>query len=588
MVRVSRRSWLLALALLGACATQPPTITKLVGGRQIATRSVDPDAYEHVARALLFEEQERWQDAAAELRRALDFDADAPELHAHLAELLLHAGDVKTAAAEARQSLRLGASPTGFLALAHVRRAQADLPGAVASLRQATHEVDFQAGDDDAEAVYLELAQAEIEALDLNAARTTLETLCQAEPESGNGRMRLAAIAWAQGDMAKAEAELQAALSEDPNQIEALAELAWIYAATGKNQDARRVFRDALDRSEGSLELGAAYARFLVGLGSGKEAEQVADDLAVPDASLDADTLAARAELERSAGRISRALALLDRAQQLGVDDPGKTRSPLVRAGLLKEAGKPDEALAGLMKVAKGSPLFFEARLRAAELMRDGGKCQEAIRTVEEAATTPPGERASAEVEAAIAAAQLEEKCGRAQAAVARLGKLVSLYPDEVRLALTLAAIQERQGQWKEALALAERLIAKNPGSVEALNFWGFVAADHDQALDLALRRLQSASALEPGSGGLLDSLGWVHFHRHDLDRAAGFLEQAARLEPADPEIQWHLGTLYAQRKETDRARSAFRRALGFRPDERLRLKVEDSLARLTESKVGR
>ena len=36
---------------LGACATQP--ITKLVGGRQITTRSIDPDAYEHASRAFL-------------------------------------------------------------------------------------------------------------------------------------------------------------------------------------------------------------------------------------------------------------------------------------------------------------------------------------------------------------------------------------------------------------------------------------------------------------------------------------------------------------------------------------------------------
>ena len=40
----------LAAVLLGACATQPPPITKLVGGRQVTTRAVDPTAYVELTR----------------------------------------------------------------------------------------------------------------------------------------------------------------------------------------------------------------------------------------------------------------------------------------------------------------------------------------------------------------------------------------------------------------------------------------------------------------------------------------------------------------------------------------------------------
>jgi tetratricopeptide (TPR) repeat protein len=588
LVFSSARLCPLLLALVGACATQPATITKLVGGRQIATRSVDADAYEHAMRAMLYEEQERWQDAAAELERALAFDGDSPELHAQLAELFLRMGKLKQAAVEAKASLALGSSTGGLLASAHVQRAQGDLPGAVAALRKATNEVDFQASDDDAESVYLELAEAELQMLDLPSARNTLESLCQAEPGSGTGRMRLTAIAWALGDTAKAEAQLRAALAEEPNHIEALAALAWLQAALGKNDEARQVFRDALDRSEGALEIGAAFARFLVGIGASKDAEQVADDLAVPDSSLDAETLVARVELERSARRFARGLAMVSHAAELGIAENPKTRIPLLRATLLQDLDKPDEALAVLIKVSKDSPLYFEARLRAAELLRRTGKSDEAIRLVEDAAAAVPGDRAATDVDAAVAVALLEEKRWDPAAGIARLEKALVREPDDIRTVMTLAAIQERLGRWQDALALADKILGKNPGSVEALNFWGFVAADHDHALDLALRRLQVASALDPGSGGLIDSLGWVHFHRHDLDKAGGFLEQAARLEPADPEIQWHLGSLYAERKETERATTAFRRALGFAPDDRLRHKVEDSLARLGQSKTAK
>ncbi len=581
------KQWPLLLALLGACATQPP-ITKLVGGRQIVTRSVDPSAYEHASRAMLYEEQSRWQDAANELERALVFDGDSPELHARLAEMLLRLGKVDEAAAAAKTSLEIAPTSSGLVATARVQRARGDIAGAVASLRKATDEVDFQASDDDAESVYLELAQAQIELLDLPAARATLESLCGAQPESGTGWMRLMAVAWATGEMAKAESHLREALSEEPNHVEALAALAWIHAAEGRHDDAKRVFRDALDRSDGALEIASALARFLVGLGAEKEAEQVAEDFAISYASVDAENLAGRVELERSARRFAHGLELLVRAGELGIPEDAKTRIPLLRATLLKDLGKSDDALAVLMKVGKDSPLFFDARVRAADLLRQSGKHDQAIRAIEDAATSAPGGRDSVEVEAAVAMALVEDKRGNPAAGIARLRKALEREPDDIRLSMTLAAIEERRGRWKDALGVAERVIGKNPGSVEALNFWGFVAADRDHALDLALRRIEAAAALDPGSGGLLDSLGWAHFRRRDLGKAAAFLEQAARLEPSDPEIQWHLGSLYAERKQSDLARTAFRKALGSAPDDRLRRKVEDSLARLGESKTAR
>jgi Tfp pilus assembly protein PilF len=572
---------------LGACATQPPPVTKLVGGRQITTRSIDANAYEHVSRALLFEEQERWQEAAAEIQRALIFDADSPELHARLAELMLRLGRNKDAAVEVRDSLKIEVSVPGLLADAHWRRAQGDLAGAVSVLSRAQKEVDFQDGDDDAESVYLELADMALKILNIPTAQNSLEVLCQAEPASATGHMRLTAIYWAQGEMGKAASQLRAALVEEPNQIEALVALAWIHAASGKNEDARRVFLEAIDRSEGALEIASAYARFLVGIGSPKEAEQLADDLSVPDSGLDAETVGARIELERSAHRLDRALALVERTREMNLTENQKGRIVLLQAALLKDQGKNDKAIALLLKVDSASPLFFESRLRAAELLRDAGQYEKATSIVDAAMKTAKGERESIELDAAINLALIDEKRGDPKSGIKRLEQVLARYPGEGRVILVMAALEERRGNWNQALTLAEGLLAKNPGSVEALNFWGFVAADHNHALDLASKRLQVANAIDPGSGGLIDSLGWVSLRRKDLAKASLFLEQAARLEPADPEIQWHLGELFIERKEHELATAAFQRALTFHPDDRLRHKVEESLARIAGRRIS-
>jgi tetratricopeptide (TPR) repeat protein len=558
----------------------------LVNDRQIVTRSVSASAYEHASRALLYEEEERWESAAAELQRALAFDDESPELQARLAEVFMRLGRLSDASAAIRASFKIEVTADGLVAEAHLREAQGDVAGAVQSLRQAAGKVDLADEPDTAEMVYLELAEAQILALDVPAAASTLADLCRQEPASLSGHMRLMAVAWALGDMKQSEVQLRQTLVAEPNHIEALTALAWLLAAQGRNDEARRAFREALDRGDGAMEIVAAYARFLVSIGDSKAAGQLADDNVSPLAGSDPDTLAGNIELERSARRLDRALALVKKAQEAGVSDDGKTRLALTAAALLKEQGHSEEAVATLLAVPKISPLFFEARVRAAELLREDGKTGEAMRAAESAATAA-GDNADQKIDAAIALAFVDEKRGDAMMATRRLETLRASHPDHARLTLSLAMIEERRGAWQRALDLVEPLIKKKPGSVEALNFWGFVAADHGHDLDKARKRVQAAAALDPGSGAVLDSLGWVSFRAGQLDKASLFLEQAGRLDPVDAEILTHLGDLYAKRSEPERAAAAYRKALSQKPEERLRRRLEESLAGLESRRAA-
>ena len=469
--RTARQTFLaLAAVCLGACATQPPPVTKLVNDRQIVTRSVNASAYEHASRAFLYEEDERWQDAAAELQRALVFDDESPELQAHLAEIFIRLGRLSDAAAAIRASLKIEVTADGLMAEGHLRQAQGDVAGSVQSLREAVGKVDLADDTDTAEMVYLELAEAQILALDVPGAASTLADLCRREPASLAGHMRLMAVAWALGDVGQTEAQLRQTLAEEPNHIEALTALAWLLAAQGRNDESRRAFREDLDRGEGALEIAAAYARFLVSIGDNQAAEQLADNLVSPLAGSDPEGLSGSIELERSAHRLDRALALVKKAQEAGVSDDAKTRLALTKAALLKEQGQDDEAVATLLAVPKASPLFFEAHVRAAELLRDEGKTSEAARQLESAAAS---DDAGQKVDAAISLAFIDEKRGDAIMATRRLEALRASQPDQAHLTLSLAMIEERRGAWQHALDLVEPLIKKKPGSVEALNFLG-------------------------------------------------------------------------------------------------------------------
>ena len=118
---------------------------------------------------------------------------------------------------------------------------------------------------------------------------------------------------------------------------------------------------------------------------------------------------------------------------------------------------------------------------------------------------------------------QIDEKRGDAARAARRLDEALGKDGDargDARLILARAAVDERRGDWQRAIARAEQLLAREPRNVEALNFAGFVAADHGHDLPRALKRLQAAVALSPGSGAIIDSLGWAYFRAGDLARA--------------------------------------------------------------------
>ena len=101
---------------------------------------MSPEAYEHVSRAALYEEDERWQEAAEELQRALPFDPEAAEVRAHLAELFVRLGRLDDAADEVKRSLEIAPTVDGYLAEAHLAEAQPTeekRARAVPALRQA-------------------------------------------------------------------------------------------------------------------------------------------------------------------------------------------------------------------------------------------------------------------------------------------------------------------------------------------------------------------------------------------------------------------------------------------------------------------
>ncbi|HXU61035.1 MAG TPA: tetratricopeptide repeat protein [Polyangia bacterium] len=591
-IRSPRLAAILGVVAAG-CATAPQPITKIVNGQLIETRSVSAEAYEHVARAELYEEEERWQDAADELQRALPFDPDAAEVRAELAELFIRLARRDDADEQIQRSLATAPTVAGYLAAAHLAEAKAQAQksrahagDAIAPLTEACRLAQEDQDADEIEATHLELADVQMGALDLPAALATLRKLTDAVPETQRGRVQLAALAWALDQRDEAARTLKAALDDEPADVEARVLLAELSAAAGDDKAAKAGFRDAIDRADAPLEIATAFAGWLVQRGEVAEAQRLADDLTgdVPDVA----SLEQAALLERTVKRVDRALALAERARKLGA---GAGQVALMTGAVQAAKGNASGAVTTYLGIPKSDPQFFESRLRAAELLRDKGKLAEAGAALDEAAGAASDDARAADV--AVARSQLEEKRGDAARAARVLDDALAAKPDDQRvidrLILERASVDDHRGDWQRAAARAEEILAREPRNVEALNFAGFVAADHAADLPRAIKRLQAAMSLSPGTGGVVDSLGWAYFKSGDLTHAAAFLEQAGRLEPSDPEILAHLGDLYARRQERDRALASYRRALTLSPSDRVARQLNDRLRTLdAKSAAGR
>ena len=101
------------------------------------------------------------------------------------------------------------------------------------------------------------------------------------------------------------------------------------------------------------------------------------------------------------------------------------------------------------------------------------------------------------------------------------------------------------------------------------LNNIGYVYAEANVELDLALDLTKQAVTRDPLNAAFVDSLGWVYYRRGDLNNAAFYLERAVRqsLQQPNAELHYHLGVVYARAGRSDDAGSQLRQALRIRPN---------------------
>lgn len=550
--------------------------------------------------------------AHALLQQAVVYHEDAPEIRLGIARLHVKMGQPQRAAASLEQFLSESPlHPEAWMMLGLARRMEGEHEAARAAMLRAIRE------DPDFDDAYLMLLDLLMEMGRAREAEAIAEALGSRRPGEGKGWRVLAVLAGQRGDEDLSTKFLRRAVASDPGHLPSTLELAGREERRGDWEEAVRLYGVVLERNpadpaallgsaraalrKGDEALARAYLRQLFGTHPDPVGVRI-------QTAIDLDL----------AKRSHSALEVLDEAEGLSPDP----RIPFFR-GLVLEGRRDFEGAAAAYRLvpATAGPLYPLSRARLASSLGKLGKAADAIRTLRlarEIAERFADEEVQLEVlrfvpevyrragksidavallreEArkrgedrgiAMILAQALQDGGRKGEAIRLLQSWAEREPYEGIL-FALAAAKERAGDPEGAVEVAGRILEVDPNHPSALNFVGYVLADHGLRLEEARALLVRAVELRPDEGAYLDSLGWCELQLGNLEVAEPYLVRAAELEPHEPEILHHLAELYLRTGRVELAIATWQRALdalALDPDGRLRNAIENRLVRIRRS----
>jgi tetratricopeptide (TPR) repeat protein len=535
----------LALSLLVATASpaarpEPPQAS--------GARYASEEALRHYAQGRLLEEDEQPSEAMSEYFRALSLDGRSVATAQRLSELSARLGDSQQSLEFANKAIDLDPGNARALwlkggALFNLGRATEALEALEASVAADSEQTEYLAT----------LARVAEEGDRHDIAARAWRGVVAIDDRDGEAWFRLAAAEARNARFEAAKRALAEAVAENPDRPGALFLEGWIEEGLGNGPRAITLYQEHLKAHPRD----DATRRRLVTLLA--EANRPAD--AYREAKLvsgarpgDLDALAVEADLAFKAGRASDATKALERMASLGPDDHdnvrqrvevlarnkrGKDAIQLAQAWTTKHAG--DE---------RGPMLMARAHFLSGD--RDAGLA-EARRAVAAAPDSLPPR---------ILLGRLCQVAGRWDEAAAVWTEVRRIDPSRPGVGLDLAYCREQAGDIAGAEKAARDVLGADPGDPRALNFLGYLLADHNLKLAEAEALIRKAVDQEPDNGAYVDSMGWVYFRLGRLPDARRELERAVILTGGDAVVCEHLGDVYKELQLIELARAQYRKSL--------------------------
>lgn len=510
---------------------------------------VRADVYYHYTRGVLHNLSGEFELALREYDRALRHDPGSPYLMAEKATTYLQMDDMEEAIKILETSLhRHPEHVDSHILLGTLYEKTGEREKAI------SHYQTVITLEPDRADPYLLLSFLYKSGNDYEKAIATLQELLKQDAENYMAAYQLAHLYLETRQMEEAKQWLHHVMKSRPSFESALADLALIHEIEEEEERAINLYHEYLKSNPQDADIRLRLGRLLLRQGSYKESAKEFEEIT-------------QAHPEFSEARFSLAVSYL--FGQINIEEaaeifrgllaqsPENDRVRYFLASSLQELEYYDEALEHFSKVDVLSDLFAPSRIQMALILDEEGRGNEAINTIHDAIVLKTDDPDLYKL-----LASLYEESGKPDQALTVLKDALVAAPDDIDTRYRIALIYERTGRFEEAIVQVKEILERDPLNAEAMNFIGFSYADRGINLNEAEELITEALRLKPGSGHIIDSLGWVYFRQERIPEAIHCLEEALKLLPDDPTIAEHLGDAYRVAGMIEKALEAYGTAL--------------------------
>lgn len=227
---------------------------------------------------------------------------------------------------------------------------------------------------------------------------------------------------------------------------------------------------------------------------------------------------------------------------------------------LLEEQSNPLKALNYYQKVNASSDYYVESQLQVAYIYTKGLKQpQKALQSLSEAVALR-----SDSPDLFIALAAQHEMQNQIVQGVRVLTRAADFFKENEKVIFMLGTLLDRVGNYEAGIAKMRDVLKLNPNNPHALNHIGYSYASRKVHLDEAEELLKKAVQLEPTSGSIMDSLGWLYFQKGQFKKAYQILSKANELAPNQPVILEHLADAAEHAGQKQEALDIYRRIMAW------------------------
>ncbi|PYV17720.1 MAG: hypothetical protein DMG21_07550, partial [Acidobacteria bacterium] len=455
------------------------TLDKALAEFESVTRLEPTDTESWVVLGRLYRMGNQSDKAEEAFKKGMTSDPESREALAGLAQLYSDQGEYDQAIDLLTKVPDVDSEPFLLGMLGYAYSQSREYERAIATYEKALER------DPDNQEIHRAYAEALMGAGKSDAARNELKKGLSADPDDGQTYLRLAQLDRQEGRFDEARKELERARALMPDNLEVPFQQVLLESDTGNDERAIQMIETLLkttERPDGQYSLGEATNRaiFLERLGLIYRNDE---------------------KYEKAIGTFRQILAL------------GNSQAPRAE-GLIIETlrldRKPQDAIAEADKAVQLYPQDRSLKILRASMMGEQGKVDEAVGQLQALLNATP-----ADLDINLSIAQIYSQAKRfpeAEAAVSRGLGLAMRPGDRNRAVFMLGAIYERQKKYDLAEESFKKILTEDPLNAAASNYLGYMLADRGVRLEESVKYIQKALELEPNNGAYLDSLGWAYF----------------------------------------------------------------------------